>query len=138
MSSVMICRYNQLKSLSSVDFSCVFNVGRWSLIHWSLIIEILINNFKVYGDNILLWLFYAIFRDIWCERCFYHYDLLFSLLFDQHFLQHNCQCKLVQNISYDKLNHGYAQSQFCLWHWNNCSVCFWTLLLSWGYLEVIC
>ena len=34
----------------------------------------------------------------------YHYDLLLSLLFSEHFLPHNRQCKLVQDISHDKLN----------------------------------
>ena len=43
-----------------------------------------------------------------------HYDLSFSLLFDEHFLLHNRQWKLVQDILHDKLNHGYVQSQFCL------------------------
>ena len=33
MSSVIIYRHNQLKSLSWIDFSCVLNVGHRSLIH---------------------------------------------------------------------------------------------------------
>ena len=52
------------------------------------------------------------FRHAMCGL--YHYSLLFSLLFDEQFLLHNHQCKLVQDISYDKLKHGYVQSQFCL------------------------
>ena len=98
-----------------------------------------------------LWLCsYQWFSSLWCShsyvtflcygphlRCLYHYDLLLSLLFDEHFLPNYRQCKLVQDIS--NLNHDYVQSQVCLWYWNNWSVYyFWALLLSWCYLEVLC
>ena len=63
MSCVFIYRHNQLRSLSWIDFSCVFNVGLRSLIRnalaifrFHLLLKILINNFKVYGVDILMWL----------------------------------------------------------------------------------
>ena len=128
MSCVIIYRHNQLKSLSWIDFSSVLNVGLRSLIH---------NASAIFHFRLLLWKLLSVilksivltylcdFSMLWSilAMCgLNHYDLLFSLLFNEHFLPHNRQCKLVQDISHDKLNHGYVQSQFCLWHWNNCSV----------------
>ena len=68
MSCVIIYRHNQLKSLSWIDFSCVFNVGLWSLIHYAsfIIMKIFINNFKVYGVDILMWLLYAMVANLRC------------------------------------------------------------------------
>ena len=63
MSCVIIYRHNQLRSLSWIDFSSVFNVGQRSLIRnasaifcFRLLLKIPINNFKVYGVDILMWL----------------------------------------------------------------------------------
>ena len=63
MSCVIIYGHNQLRSLSWIDFSCVFNVGHRSLIRsasaifcFRLLLKIPINNFKVYGVDILMWL----------------------------------------------------------------------------------
>ena len=64
MSSVIIYGHNQLKSLSWKDFSWVFNVGLRSLIH--IVMKILINNFKVYDVNILMWPFYAMIPYLRC------------------------------------------------------------------------
>ena len=72
MSSVIIYCHNQLKSLSLIDFPYVFNNGLRSLIHnvsaiscfCLLLWKFWINNFKVYGVNILMWLFHAMFQDI--------------------------------------------------------------------------
>ena len=122
MSSVIISHHNQLKSLSWIDFSFIFNVGLRSLIH---------NALAIFHFCLLLWKFLSIilksmvltflcgFSMLWLHTCdvwSLHYNLLFSLLVDEHILPHNCQWKLVQDISHDKLNHGYVQSQFCLWH----------------------
>ena len=144
MSSVIMYRHNQSKSLIWIDFFCVFNVGLRSLTH---------NDSAIFHSRLLLWKFLSMtlksmvltflckflcYVSIYVMCGLYHHDLLFSLLFNGHFLPHNRQWKLVQDISYDKLNHGYVQDQFCLWDWNHCSVyCFWTLLLSCYYFEVI-
>ena len=62
MSCVIIYGHNQLRSLSWIDFFCVFNVGLRSLIRsasaifcFRLLLKIPINNFKVYGVDILMW-----------------------------------------------------------------------------------
>ena len=125
--SVIIYLHSRLKSLSWIDFSCMFNAVLRPLIH---------NASAIFRFRLLLWKFLSIILKsmmltFLCDfsiLCFKTFDVCslplcsFILLFDEHFLPHNCQCKLVQNISYDKLNHCYVQSQFCLWHWNNCSV----------------
>ena len=51
MSRVIIYRHNQLKSLSWIDFSCVFNVGLRSLIH---------NASAIFRFRLLLWKFLSI------------------------------------------------------------------------------
>ena len=51
MSSVIIYSHNQLKSLKGIDFSCVFNGGRRSLIH---------NASAVFRFRLLLWKFLSI------------------------------------------------------------------------------
>ena len=51
MSSVIIYRHNQLKSLSWIDFSCVLNVGLRSLIH---------NASAIFRFRLLLWKFLSI------------------------------------------------------------------------------
>ena len=122
MSSVIISHHNQLKSLSWIDFSFIFNVSLRSLIR---------NASAIFHFCLLLWKFLSIilksmvltflcgFSMLWLHTCDVWslcYDILFSLLVDEQILPHNCQWKLVQGISQDKLNHGYVQSQFCLWH----------------------
>ena len=52
MSSVIIYCHNQLKSLSWIDFSCMFNVGLRSLIH---------NASAILRFHLLLWKFLSIF-----------------------------------------------------------------------------
>ena len=51
MSRVIIYRHNQLKSLSWIDFSCVFNVGLRSFIH---------NASAIFRFRLLLWKFLSI------------------------------------------------------------------------------
>ena len=51
MSSVIIYRHNQLKSLSWIDFSCVFSVGLRSLIQ---------NALAIFRFRLLLWKFLSI------------------------------------------------------------------------------
>ena len=127
MSSVIIYHRNQV--LSWIDFSCVLNVDLRSLIRSAP---------AIFHFCFWLWKFLSIilksmvltFLCDFSMVCFKTCDMwslplwsfTLSLLFNEHFLPHNCQCKLAQDILYDKLNHGYVQTQFCFWHWNSCSV----------------
>ena len=126
ISSVIICRHNQLKRLSWTDFSCMFDVDLSSLIH---------NASAIFRFRLLLWTFLLIISKsvvltILCDfpmLCFGTYIVcslpLWSLILSviRRGLSPTWSM-LVRDISYDKLNHGYVQSQFCLWHWQKCSV----------------
>ena len=128
ISCVTIYRHNQLKGLNWIGFSCVFSVGLRSLIH---------NASAIFRFHLLLWKILSIiikptvltFSCDFSMLCFKTCDMwplpLWSFILSiirRAFSNHNHQRKLVQGIWYHKLNHGYLQGQFCLWHWNNCSV----------------
>ena len=111
MSSVIIYCHNQLKSLSWIDFSCVFNVGPRSLIHnasaifcFCLFLSIILKSMVlVFLCNFSMLYFHSC--NVWSLPLW-----SFILLFNEHFPPHNPQWKLVKDIPHDKLNHGYVKS----------------------------
>ena len=119
MSTAIIYRHNQLKSLSWIHSSRGFNVGVRSLIHTASAIfrfRLLLSKFSSIILKSMVLTFSCDFFMLW----FHTWDVwslpLWSFIrsvIRRAFLPPNRQYKLVQDISHDKLNHGHVQSQFC-------------------------